>query len=173
MAQIFRSLTACSLALFIGFTAAVSQSAAEVRVATVDVNRVLNESKEAQGIRKHLDGLQDAAKKKLETRRDALKQLSEKLKADKISEDSKEAESFRKQAREFDTMVKDTQEDLQKEFMKSNKGLTDKTLEAVKKYAAGKSIDLVLDKGQATRGPVLYAGPTFDITDDIIKEINN
>ena len=145
---------------------------AEFRVATVDVNKVLNESKEAQGVRKKLDEMQAAAAKKLETKRASLKQLEEKLRAKGTTDDSKDAESFREQAREFDRMVKDSREDLQKEFMKSNKVLTEKTMTAVQKYALSNKIDLVLDRSQAVRGPVLYAGPVFDITDDIVKVMN-
>ena len=145
---------------------------AEFRVATVDVNKVLNESKEAQGIRKKLDERQAVASKKLEAKRDELKQLEDKLKSKNVTDDSKEAEGFRAQAREFERMVKDTREDLQKEFLKSNKSLTEKTLVAVQKYAAANKIDLVLDKSQAIRGPVLYAGPVFDITEEIVKVVN-
>ncbi|NDC38004.1 MAG: OmpH family outer membrane protein [Proteobacteria bacterium] len=145
---------------------------AEFRIATVDVNRVLNESKEAQGVRKKLDEMQSAAAKKLEGKRDSLKKQESALKGKGVSDDSKDAESFRAQAREFDRMVKDTREDLQKEFMKLNKVLTDKTMAAVQKYASANKIDLVLDKSQAVRGPVLYAGPVFDITSDIIKAMN-
>lgn len=159
-------------ALLVAVLSSVAMAHAEVRVATVDVNRVLNESKEAQGVRKKLDELQAAAASKLEVKRDELKRLEEKLKSKNISDDSKEAEGFRSQAREFERMVKDTREDLQKEFLKSNKGLTEKTLAAVQKYAAANKIDLVLDKSQAVRGPVLYAGPVFDITDEIVKAVN-
>jgi Skp family chaperone for outer membrane proteins len=42
----------------------------------------------------------------------------------------------------------------------------------VQKYALSNKIDLVLDRGQAVRGPVLYAGPVFDITDEIVKVMN-
>lgn len=145
---------------------------AEFRVATVDMNKVLNDSKDAQGVRKKLEDMQSVAAKKLESKRDALKQLEEKLKSKGVPDDSKEAEGFRAQAREFERMVKDTREDLQKEFMKSNKGLSDKTLTVVQKYASANKIDLVLDKSQAVRGPVLYAGQVFDITDDIVKAMN-
>lgn len=151
----------------------VSPVVAEFRVATVDMNRVLNESKEAQAVRKKLDDMQTTAKKKLEAKRDALQQLEGKLKAQKVTDDSKEAENFRAQARDFDRMVKDTREDMQKEFIKSNKVLTDKTMSLVQKYAASNKIDLVLDKSEAIRGPVLYAGPVFDITDEIVKSMNN
>lgn len=161
------------LFVVLGLSLCVSSGAvAEFRVATVDMNRVLNESKDAQGVRKKLEEMQSAAAKKLESKRDALKQFEEKLKAKAVTDDSKEAEIFRAQAREFERLVKDTREDMQKEFMRSNKGLSDKTLSVVQKYASSNKIDLVLDKSQAVRGPVLYAGTVFDITDDIVKALN-
>ena len=151
----------------------VPEARAEFRVATVDVSRVLNESKEAQAVKKKLDDLSLSAKKKLDAKRDALTQLKEKLESQKVSNDSKEAEGFQNQVRDFERSVKDSREDLQKEFMKSNKALTEKTLTLVQKYASSNKIDLVLDKGAAVRGPVLYAGQTFDITEAIIKQVNN
>ena len=151
---------------------AASSAQAELKVATVDVNKVINSSKEAQAERKKLDDMTLAAKKKVDAKRDSLKQMEDKLRDQKVAEDSKEAEQFRNDARDLDRLVKDSQDDIQKEFIRSNKELTDKTLGLVKKYASSNKIDLVLDKGEMARGPVLYAGPVYDVTDAIIEQMN-
>ncbi len=157
-----------ALALF--FVA--SPAHAEFKVATVDVNRILNESKEAKVKKKELDEISLKAKSEIEARRKTLKATEEKLKSANISAESKEAEKFRTDAREFARFVKDKDEDIKKQFMKTNRDLTMKALDLVKKYAEGHKIDLVLDKGEKGRGPVLFGNDSVDITESIIKTLN-
>lgn len=164
------NLKTFALAALLLFSTSVAQ--AEFKVATVDVNRVLNESKEAKVKKKELDDITLKAKAKIEERRKTLKATEDKLKAASASPDSKEAERFRTDAREFARFVKDTDEDIKKEFLKTNKVLTDKALELIKKYAQQNSIDLVLDKGEKGRGPVLFGDASADITDAVIKTLN-
>jgi Skp family chaperone for outer membrane proteins len=145
---------------------------AETKIATVDVSRVLNESKEAKTKRAELDALGMEAKRKVENKKKVLKDMETKLKESKVSEDSKEFENFKNQARDLSRYVKDTEEDLKEKFLKSNKALTEKTLGIIKEYAENNKIDLVLDKSQAQRGPVLYGIQGVDITDDIVAQVN-
>lgn len=159
----------CLVALAVAFSASIAQ--ADFRVATVDVNRILNETKEAKSKKKELDDLTLKAKSEIEARRKTLKAVEDKLKAGNVSADSKEAEKFRTDAREFARFVKDKDEDIKKEFMKTNKELTDRALDIVKKYATAHSIDLVLDKGEKGRGPVLFGDTSADITDQVIKSM--
>lgn len=159
------------LSLFLASGLLASVASAEYRVATVDINRVINEAPESQGIRKALDSKALEAKKKVETKRNALKALEEKLKNAGVKEDSAEAEKFRTNAREYTRLVKDSEEELRREFAKSNKTLTLKALKAVESYAAQKKIDLVLDKSQDVRSLVLFGSAGSDITDEIIKQM--
>ncbi len=165
-----RTIAFLFVALFVSTMANTAQ--AQFKVATVDVNRILNESKEAVAKRKELDAKSADARKKLEEKGKALKQIEEKLKAGSISEDSKEAQQYRAQAREFTRQVKDAEDDLKNEFMKTNKILADKALKLVSDYAKASDIDLVLDKSEKGRGPVLYGSQSFDITDAIIQKMN-
>jgi Skp family chaperone for outer membrane proteins len=57
--------------------------------------------------------------------------------------------------------------------MKLNKSLTDKALALINDYAKDKKIDMVIDKGEKVRGPVLFGDPTLDITDDIVQAMNS
>lgn len=147
------------------------RSHAEFRLATVDVNRVLNESSDAAGRKKELQALSDKARQKIEARRKTLQELETKLKSRKVAPNSKEASEFREQARDFGRFVKDTEDELKKEFLKVNKVLTDKVVAAIKKYAEEEEIQMVLDKSEKMRGPVLYGVEKFDITKDIIKKM--
>jgi len=137
----------------------------EVKIATVDVARLLNDSPDAASKKKELDAISSEAKKKAETKMKDLKALETKLKDAKVSPDSKEAESFRNQARDYERFVKDTEEDIKKRFMKVNKEMTERALGKIAAYAKANSIDLVLDKSEKYRGPVLFGAETTDITD--------
>lgn len=168
------SATLALTSLILGATAATPATAiAEFNVATVDVNRVLNESKDAIGRRKELQEMSNKAKAKIDAKRKPLQEMETKLKDKKISESSKEAEQFRVEARSFARFVKDTEEDLKKEYLRANKALTDSVLGEIRDYAKKKEIQMVLDKSELARGPVLFGSPRADITDDIIKALNN
>jgi outer membrane protein len=144
---------------------------ADVRIATVDISRVINEAPDAVAKRKELDVASEDAKKKLEAKGKELQALQTKLESQKTSPDSKEAESFRNQARDFERLRADMKADLEKKYMKFNKELTDKVLGKIETYAKSNNYDLVLDKSEKYRGPVLFGNTSADITDDIIKLI--
>lgn len=145
---------------------------AEIKIATVDVARVLNESSEAKTKRTELDSLKNTAKQKVQAREESLKATEQKLKSSGASEDSKEVAAFRSQARDFSRFVKDTEEDLKQQYVKAEKILTDKALNIIKQYAKDNSIDLVLAKSARERSAVLYGTNTVDITDQILKRVN-
>lgn len=147
----------------------VATADADVRIATVDVSRILNDSPEAVAKKKELDTLSEETKKKLEGKAKDLQALKTKLENSKVSADSKEAESFRNQARDFERMRGDAKADLEKKYMKVNKELTDKVLGRIEAYAKANDYDLVFDKSDKFRGPVLFGSEAADITDEILK----
>lgn len=146
---------------------------ADYKIVTVDVNRVLNESTEAKTKRKDLDEMYTKAKAKMDGQRKGLEETDRKIKAGDIKADSKEADKFRADAREFARVARDSEEDLRKEFMKLNRTLTEKTLKVIRDYAQANKIDLVLDKNGEGRGPVLVGNPAADITDTIVSQVNH
>jgi Skp family chaperone for outer membrane proteins len=147
-------------------------AAADFTIATVNVNQILNESKEAQEKKKELDKLSTQAKKKVDDKKKSLQAMEQKIKDGAVAEDSTEAKNFRNDARDFARYVKDTEGDLRNEFLKSNKTLTEKALNIVANYAKTNNIDLVIDRSDSSRGPVLYSVNTADITEAIIKKMN-
>jgi Skp family chaperone for outer membrane proteins len=150
----------------------VTPAYADFRLATVDINKVLNESSSAKAERKKLDDKAASARKKLEERGKALRTRKEALDRAEANADPKDIERFRADARDFERDVKDTDEDLKKEFLKVNRQLAERAVSIVTAYAKQNNISLVLDKGEESRGPVLFGQPTFDITPEIVKEMN-
>jgi Skp family chaperone for outer membrane proteins len=174
--RIFTYLSRATLVLgmtSVGAHVSAAPARAEFKLVTVDVNRVINEAKSAQAQRKHLEELSASAKKKVEEKRKPLAEMESKLKSGKIDENSKEVEKFRKDAVAFERFAKDTEEELRKEFMKINKELTDQVLATVKSYAENNDIQMVLDKSEKGRGPVLFGAASADITNDVIDAINS
>lgn len=143
---------------------------ADVRIATVDVARLINEAPDAMAKKKELDSASEEAKKKLETKGRDLQALKTKLEAQKVAADSKEAESFRNQAKDFERLRADMKADLEKKYMKINKELTDRILGKVESYAKANKYDIVIDKSEKYRGPVLFGADSVDITDALMKD---
>lgn len=150
----------------------VSPVHAEFRLATVDINRIINDIEESQKEKEELNRLSKKAKKEIEREREKLKNTEEKIKSGKIKEGSAQAEKFRADAREFTRLIQDKEEDLKRKFLKLNKRLTEKVLVTIREYAEKNSIDLVLDSSSASRGPVLFGTEANDITEQVIKQIN-
>jgi outer membrane protein len=145
-----------------------SPAQAEVRIATVDVARIINEAPDAKAKKKELDAASEAAKGKLESRGKELQALKTKLEEQKVSAESKEAESFREKARDFERMRADLKADLDKKYMKVNKELSEKVMGKIEAYAKSNNYDLVIDKSEKYRGPVLFGKSSADITDEIL-----
>jgi Skp family chaperone for outer membrane proteins len=164
-------MTFCCVATLAAVTTVATPAAeAEQRIATVNVAKILNDSAEAQAKKKELDTLTEETKKKLDSKGKELQALKTKLEESKVAPDSKEAEKFRVQARDFERLRSDAKADLERSYMKANKDLTDKVLGKIEKYAKANNIDMVLDKSDKYRGPLLFGADTVDITEKILDE---
>jgi outer membrane protein len=144
---------------------------AEYKIATIDINKVLNETKESKEARQALTEESNRARVVIEKKRTLLQDKEAALKARGIAADSKEAEEFRQEAKDFTRFVKDTEEELKRKFLRSNSEITQKALETIESFAKANKIDLVLEKGQEGKGAVLFGTPGVDITSEVIKKL--
>jgi len=144
---------------------------AEVKIGTVDVARIVNDSPEAVSKKKELDTFSEETKKKIEAKGKELQALKTKLENSKVSAESKEAENFRNQVRDFERMRGDAKADLEKRYMKVNKELTDKVYGQIEKFAKANSYDLIIDKSDRYRGPILFGDSSVDVTEQVIKAV--
>ncbi len=154
-------------------TIAPQTARADGSIVTVDINRVLNQADDSKEKLAAIDKRTKVAKEQIDDRREDLQEMESKIKSGRINPDSKEAEQFRRDAREFARYVKDTEEELKRDFAKSSRELTERVLKVVAQYAQEKNIGLVLDKSASARGPVIFGAAQSDITDAIIERINN
>jgi outer membrane protein len=144
---------------------------AEVKIGTVDVARIVNDSPEAVTKKKELDSFSEETKKKIEAKGKELQALKAKLEDAKVSAESKEAENFRNQVRDFERMRGDAKADLEKRYMKVNKELTDKVYGQIEKFAKANSYDLIIDKSDRYRGPILFGASSVDVTEQVLKGV--
>lgn len=147
----------------------VTSAQAEVKIGTVDVSRIVNDSPEAVSKKKELDTFSEETKKKLEAKGKELQDLKTKLENSKVAADSKEAENFRNQVRDFERMRGDAKADLEKRYLKVNKELTDKVYAQIEKFAKTNNYDLIIDKSDRYRGPVLFGSTSADVTEQVLK----
>lgn len=160
------------LTIALGLLLTSTTALADIRWATIDINKVLNEASEAKSKKKELDAAASAARSKLEEDRKTLSALEGQIREKKLAEDSKEVQKFKDQARDFSRKARDMEDELKEKFIRVNKEITEKALRLVNKFAKENNLDLVLDKGEMMRGPVIYGLPSRDITPDIIKALN-
>lgn len=144
----------------------------KIKLATVDINHVLNSLDAAKESKERLDKETAKAKKQIEIKRKALREKDMKLQAKGVSSTSDEAEKYRKEVREFERYVKDTEAEIKRDFLKINKTLTEKALAKIREYAKENNIQLVLDKGGQGRSVILFDANTYDITSAVIKKLN-
>ena len=146
---------------------------AEFTVAFLDVAKLLNDSSDSKSQRAALDSKAKATREKLEKRRSELKNLEKSIRDKGLGENSPEVDQLRSQARAFEGMVRDAEDDIRKEYLKVNRSLSEKALKLVNDYAKKNKIDLVLDKGEQGRGPVLFGQSSLDITEQILEQMND
>ena len=158
-----------ALSRLIALVIATPIANAEIRIATVDVSKIVNDSPEAVSKKKDLDNYSAEIKKKLESKGKELAALKTKLEDTKVSADSKEAENFRNQVRDFERMRSDAKAELEKRYVKINKELTEKVYAQIEKFAKANNYDLIIDKSDKYRGPILFGAPSTDVTDQLLK----
>ena len=151
-------------------TTATAESHAR-KIATVDINAILNGMPAAKAKREEFETKRAAAQKKLDSEKASLMERESKLKAEKVADTSLDAEKFRQAASKFESTVKDTEDDLKREFVKANREFAQKAMKSVEAYAKEHQIDLVLAKESKGRSAVLYGEPSSDITAEVLKSI--
>lgn len=158
-----------ALSVLIALVAVTPIANAEIRIATVDVSKIVNDSPEAVSKKKDLDNYSAEMKKKLDSKGKELAALKTKLEDAKVSADSKEAENFRNQVRDFERMRSDAKAELEKRYVKINKELTEKVYAQIEKFAKSNNYDLIIDKSDKYRGPILFGAPSTDVTDELLS----
>lgn len=143
-----------------------------LRIAVIDVNKILNESQAGQAARKKMESRYEELKKKIETATEEAKKMKEELDKQKIllgKEKLKEREEalagkvgeLRRLTQESEKEMQTRQKELTAEILKIVEGKIDKVVEEEK-------IDLLLDRSSG----VVHAAPALDITGKVLSRVN-
>jgi outer membrane protein len=152
--------------------AAGSSFAEGLKVAVIDVNKVMNESEIGKGARKKMETRYEELKKKVDARGEEVRKMKEDLDKQKIllgKEKLKEREDalsakvaeLRQLTQEAEKEMQNRQGELTREVLKIVEGQWEKVVKE-------KKIDLLLEKSSG----VVYSNPSLDITSQVLDLVN-
>ena len=167
-ARIWLAAAAVAVATAVG-SAAFAEG---LKVAVIDVNKVLNESEAGKDAKKKMESRYEELKKKIDVKQDEAKKTKEELDKQKIllgKEKLKEREDalkgkideLRQLTQESEKEMQSRQGEMTREILKTIEGRLDK-------YIADEKFDLVLEKSAG----VIHASPSMDITAKVLELVN-
>ena len=169
---------------------ASAAGAAELRIATVDLDKVFTAHPKTQAaeaeLKKAEEAIQGEMEKMLAEGR-ALEETAAKLidaaRNPMLNEEARlkkrdEAEDKKTELQEFQVRVRRTQEtklkQMREQLMKTRQGIVDELTVAVADFAKAEGYDLVLDRSGMTMNAVpmlVYSNPELDVTDRLIERL--
>ena len=172
-----RLLTASALTLGVagiglvpGLTAPAQAAVPTVRgVAVVDMQKVLNDTKQGQSARKKLEDSSKAKQEKLDSKRKKLEADQGKLKNLSGEKLAAAEESLQKDYVEMQQIYMTMQQELAADEGRVLETIYKNCQSVIDKIAEEMEIDLVLIRDETT---VLFAEPGLDVTDVLVKRYN-
>lgn len=151
-------------------TVAPAQAAAEVpsikKVAMVDMQRVLNETKAGKKARKELEGASKSKQAKLDKKRAKLEADASKLQSLSGKDLAAAQEKLQQESMELQSMLYTLEQELSTQHNKLLEKMYRNSQAIVAELAKEQGLDLVLVRDQMT---VIYTKGSFDITDQVVK----
>lgn len=170
--------------------AAASPAGAQLKIGTVDVNRVFNSMPKTEAAKAQLRSAEEAAEKEFKERMEAYKTaveqarkleqeanspaLSESARAERRRTLAAKAGDVRKLELEINEFRQTRMKELQEQLLKNRKEILDQIMSVAVEIAKAEGFDLVLDKsGPSAAGipVVLYAADAVDFTEKVIQRI--
>lgn len=140
----------------------------------VDVARIFKEHKGVQEGTKKYENEVKEKKTLIDTKKEEVTKLREEFEAKKaiLSEPEKEkkSEEINEKVKELQEYVRSINADLQQKLEELNKKVVAEIRQAIQEEAEKRKADFIFDKDDRV---VLYGNPELDITDEIIKKVNN
>jgi outer membrane protein len=145
------------------------------KIATIQVQAALAQTKEGKNSLQTLEGKFSARRSALEKKQNDIAALQNQMRAGSAT---MSAEAKERLARDFDAKTKelnreneDYQADVQTDEGQIVQALGQKMMGIIQKYAQENKIAIVVDV--SAQGPVLWADPALDITPEIIKRYDD
>lgn len=148
--------------------------AAEMPIAVVSMQKVLEESKKGKDIQKKFESSISAEKKEVEKREGAIKKMQEEYTRNEATmsdeQRTKKQREIKKQIGDLQQYVAEAQEKMSAKRTELLKTLVEPAKELVVKVAKEKGIGAVFERGESG---LLYAADAIDLTPEIIKRLDN
>lgn len=167
MNRLFLTLTA---ALLLAFTA--NGALAETKLAVVNIQQIMRESKAAESIREQMKAKQKGFQEELDKREKDLQSEDQELAKQRsvLSQEAfeKKYQEFRKKAADAQKEVRTKRAALDKGFTQALGDIQKKVLEIVEGISKDKGFNAVISTSQ-----MLYADPDLDITTEVLEKLNS
>ena len=161
---------AIAYALVGGFAARVAH--ADDKIAFVDLQRALEETKDGQNAKAKLKSDFDQKQKELDAKQDELKKMKDDFdkKSALMKEDAKQKmqQDMQQRLMQLQETYARLQGDLQKREAEATRGIFSKLQQVVGKIAEREKFSMVLEKNAA----VVWGQPSLDITNEVIRTYN-
>ncbi|MDX1949277.1 MAG: OmpH family outer membrane protein [Rickettsiales bacterium] len=140
-------------------------------IATVDLKKIVDESKAAKAAEEEVKRIQQKYVSETKSQEDALKKNEEQLKA---QQKAMSQEAFAKKVQEFRVKLMNSQREVMKKrkiletaYIKALELVRNETIKIIAEIAKEKNVDVVIAKGQ-----LLFAKDNYDISNEVLERLN-
>jgi len=148
--------------------------AEEMKIATVDLQRALNECESGKTAKENFKGQVDKLQADLNKQKSEIEKIKDEVEKKGMvlkDEERKNIErDYQKRLRDFQRTYKDSQAELQQRDNELTSEILRDLQEVIAEYGAKQNYTLILEASNT--GAVLYNSRAIDITDPIIQEYN-
>ncbi len=160
-------------ALFAAAVFAGPARAEGLKIAVIDVNRILNECEAGKVAKKKMEDRYEELKKKIDAKQEEARKIKDEIDKQKIllgKEKLKEKEDqLNSKIGELRQLTQDSEKEMQTRQGEQTRDVL-KVIEAqLQKYVDAEKIDVVLDR---TQGGVVHFTPSLDITEKVLGMVN-
>jgi outer membrane protein len=142
--------------------------AKDLKIGYVNFFEVFNEYKKTKEYDDNLTKKQDDKEKQLKQKSDDIEKMQSKISLLKDKEKEKEQQKLDSTVKDFRQIYSQARVDLKKERDEKMKEIVEDIEKTIKEYAKKNNYDFILH-GSA----ILYADKAVDVTEDILKAVNN
>lgn len=158
-----------SAALMLGFSV---PAMAETTIGVVNIQKIMQESKAAADVRTQLQAKQKSFQADLDSKEKSLHDEDQKLAKQRSTTDkevfAQKVKDFQNKAGEAQREVQTKKVQLDKAFNGALEQIQTSVTDIVKQIASDKKLTVVLTASQ-----VIYADTSLDITDEVLKRLND
>jgi outer membrane protein len=145
------------------------------KIGTINIEQAIFASNEGQRDFEALSKKLEPKQTELKSMNDEVESLKKQLTNDKLNEDSRSSlvKQVEEKQKKLERSVQDARDDAQSQQNEIAQRILQKMAPIIVKYAGDKGFGLIMDTSNPwPQGPVLWAGPSVDITKAIVDSYN-